>query len=589
MALDVIVDGMVDDFKSRYGLNELSKDKAFEYLVNFLAVTKYQEDAFSEKSDLNNLVVDEKSQFGLDAIAFIVNGNLVTTKDDIIQYSKSKILNVQILFIQSKTSNKLETGDLLKTIEATKNFFLNFGAINEKNDNIINCKDIWDEIHSFSNYKYCSSESPLCHIVYAVDTDNFGDTELVNSLIQNNEKELLEKLPDIRRTKIEIWGKQRLINFYNEITNSNECNITFNNYIELSSINGVSSSYIGFLPGSEYLKILTSENGTIRRRIFYENVRDYQGDSNTVNQEISKTIKNQKMRDQFILLNNGVTIISKKITPLGSKQYELKDFQIVNGCQTSNVLFELKDDIKDIQIPVKIIATEDTDLITNIVKATNRQTQVPEETFVVLSDYHKNIQIYFSQMQGKMPLDFVYERRAGEFVNLIGDKYKINLHNLVRATTAIFFQDPHMVYNNNPAIIIKNRSEKIFNRNQPLEMYYIAAYLFIYLQKLENSQSLEKGDFINKYYILTVVYCLITQNKNKREFDSKDFKKELNECLDELKRNKIKDYFSKASSFVQHQMNKYFKEYSMRDNEIRKLSDFKDYIFENLTEEFLEE
>lgn len=589
MALDSIVNGMVDDFSSRYGLGELPKEKVFEYLVNFLAVTKYQEDAFSEKTDLGNLVVDEKSQFGLDAIAFIVNGNLVTTKDDIIQYSKSKMLDAKILFIQSKTSNKLETGDLLKTVEATKHFFLDFDAINEKNDNIINCKDIWDEIHSSNNYKYCSSDSPFCQIIYAVDTDNFDDNEIVESIIKNNEKDLLDTLPDIRRTKIEIWGKQRLINFYNEITNSNECNITFNNYIELSSINGVSSSYIGFLPGNEYLKIITSEDGTIRRRIFYENVRDYQGDSNTVNKEISATIKNKKMKDQFILLNNGVTIISKKITPLGSKQYELKDFQIVNGCQTSNVLFELKDNINDIQIPVKIIATEDTDLITNIVKATNRQTQVPEETFVVLSDYHKNIQIYFSQMQGKMPLDFVYERRSGEFVNLIGNKYKINLHNLVRSTTAIFFQDPHMVYNNNPAIIIKKRSEKIFNKNHPLEMYYIAAYLFISLQKLENSQSLDKGDFINKYYILTVVYCLITNNKNKREFESKEFKKELGECLEKLKRNKIKEYFSKASRFVQHQMNKYCKEYSMRDNEIRKLSDFKDYIFEYLTEDFLEE
>lgn len=589
MALDTIMKGMVEEFSSKNGFANLEESKAFEYLVNFLAVTKYQEDAFSDRADFDSLVVDSKGQFGLDAIAFIINGNLVTSKDDIIQYAKSNYLDVNILFIQSKTSNKLESGDFLKTIQATKNFISNFSAINEKNENIITCKEIWDEIFSYKNYKFCNSVSPACHIIYAIDTDNFGQTELIESLISNNENDFKKLFSDLRNIKIELWGKQRLINYYKEITNTNTCNINFKSYIELDSIKGVNNSYIGYLPGKEYLKIITSDDGSMRRRIFYENVRDFQGSKNTVNTEISKTINNTESQDQFILLNNGVTIITKKITSLGSNNYELKDFQIVNGCQTSNVIFNSRDKVDNILVPVKIIATEDTNIITNIVKATNRQTPVPEETFIVLSEYHKNIQLLFNQYQSKMPIDIVYERRAGEYPNFLTNKYKINLHNLIRSVTCIFFQDPHVVYNNNPAIILKNRTDKLFKDSHPIEMYYISAYLFAYLQKLINEEILGHYDFTNKYYILTVLYIMLTKNKKIRMFESKEFSKELDKVMQILFKEDLKQYYIDASNFVSHKIEEYKKQNEkLQMVAIRKLSDFRDFIFESITPDTFE-
>ena len=57
----------------------------------------------------------------------------------------------------------------------------------------------------------------------------------------------------------------------------------------------------------------------------------------------------------------------------------MTDFQIVNGCQTSNEIYRQREDAKDILIPVKIIHTTDSDLIAMIVRASNRQTTVPDE------------------------------------------------------------------------------------------------------------------------------------------------------------------------------------------------------------------
>ena len=75
MALGKVLEGILKDFSDDYNTNDLCLEKQYEYLVNYLLVTKYHPDAINDKSDLEGLVVDEKSQFGLDAIAFIINNS----------------------------------------------------------------------------------------------------------------------------------------------------------------------------------------------------------------------------------------------------------------------------------------------------------------------------------------------------------------------------------------------------------------------------------------------------------------------------------------------------------------------------------
>lgn len=118
------------------------------------------------------------------------------------------------------------------------------------------------------------------------------------------------------------------------------------------------------------MKLIVDENGEIRKSVFYDNARDFQGD-NAVNHEMSDTIATTA--DRFILYNNGVTIICKKLSNIRNK-YTLTDYQIVNGCQTSHVLFNNKDEINgNLQIPIKLIETEDDETVNKIIKATNRQ------------------------------------------------------------------------------------------------------------------------------------------------------------------------------------------------------------------------
>ena len=159
---------------------------------------------------------------------------------------------------------------------------------------------------------------------------------------------------------------------------------------------------MGYLSGEEYLKIIVDNQGDIRTRVFYENVRDYQGESNPVNQEIRHTLNTSLLRDKFVLLNNGVTIVTKHFKSLGSNMFELREFQVVNGCQTSHEIYAARAYAKDILVPVKIIHTTDADVISMIVKSTNRQTPVPTEAFVALETYHKHLQQVFEEYSKKM-------------------------------------------------------------------------------------------------------------------------------------------------------------------------------------------
>lgn len=59
------------------------------------------------------------------------------------------------------------------------------------------------------------------------------------------------------------------------------------------------------------------------------------------------------------MLNNGITIIAENVQITGTTAV-LTDYQIVNGCQTSHVLYENRnlDGIEELLIPIKVIGTK---------------------------------------------------------------------------------------------------------------------------------------------------------------------------------------------------------------------------------------
>ena len=74
--MDRITKSLLDEFSRDYGLDGLSEDDRFEHLASYVTVHRQ----YSETFDTFEIVLGDKAM-GIDAIATIINGNLITDVD----------------------------------------------------------------------------------------------------------------------------------------------------------------------------------------------------------------------------------------------------------------------------------------------------------------------------------------------------------------------------------------------------------------------------------------------------------------------------------------------------------------------------
>ena len=68
----------------------------------------------------------------------------------------------------------------------------------------------------------------------------------------------------------------------------------------------------------------------------------------------------------------------------------------MNGCQTSHVLHDNESLLSDsVRIPFRLIGTQDENVIEDIIRATNRQTEVKDEQFFAMKNFAKKLEAYF--------------------------------------------------------------------------------------------------------------------------------------------------------------------------------------------------
>ena len=209
----------------------------------------------------------------------------------------------------------------------------------------------------------------------------------------------------------------------------------------LPNITGVREAYLGVVPATEYVRLIVDESGQIRKSLFTDNVRDYQGD-NPVNLQIAQTLRSDA-REGFAVLNNGVTIVARVLRTTGDKIY-IEDYQIVNGGQTSHVLFNERDALTDeVFVPIKLISTENDELTTAVITATNSQTAVKAEELNARATFERRLEQFFDTYEG--PKALYYERRSKQYRDSpeIEKVRIVTRQQLVRAFAATFRDEPH--------------------------------------------------------------------------------------------------------------------------------------------------
>jgi hypothetical protein len=242
------------------------------------------------------------------------------------------------------------------------------------------------------------------------------------------------------------------------------------------------------------------------RGLFYENVRDFQGD-NPVNIEIKNTLKSQD-RDAFVLMNNGVTIVADDLKTTGD-MFTLIGFQIVNGCQTSHVIFNNKEAITDnILIPVKLIVGPADDLKNNVIKATNRQTVVKTEELSALTDFQKLLESYYEATQGDHRL--YYERRSQQYRAIPGlEKIRIiSISSQIRSFASMFLGRAHQA-SRYYGTLLKDIESRIFIDGHFPVSYYASAYALFRLEYFFRRRLIDNELRVFKYHLLGIYRMIV--------------------------------------------------------------------------------
>lgn len=504
--MDRITTNLLGEFSHEHQTEHLPEEVRFEHFAAYVTVSRQ----YGESFDTADIVTGAGGDTGIDAIAIIVNGTLVTDPELVDQLvSTNGYVEAAFVFVQAKRSPNFEASAIGDFGYAVRDFFQESPSL-VRNEAVQSAAETANRIYAVSGKM--TRGKPSCRLCYVTTGKWTNDQNLVARL--SSEKDLLVDLNLFREVEYEPVDADAIQRLYQQSKNAVSREFAFPQRTVLPDIPGVSEAYLGLVPAKTLLSLLKDETGGILKSIFYDNVRDFQ-DYNPVNDEIRHTLESSELRARFALMNNGVTIIARTLRTTGNRFY-IEDYQIVNGCQTSHVLFDQREHLDDsVMIPLRLIATQDDEVTASIVKATNRQTEVRKEQLIALGDFQKKLELFFQAQEE--PRRLYYERRSRQYNRAAGiEKTRIvTVPNLIRAYAAMILEEPHRT-TRNYAGLLERVGTDIFGADDKLDPYYLAALAAYRLEFLFRNQQLEAKYKAARYHLLLASRLLASDQSRPR-------------------------------------------------------------------------
>lgn len=476
--------------------------------------------------------VDGTLDGGIDNLYIFINGDFIdwtsfTLEDSQDLEDSENLLNkkfirekykrnieIEVVLIQSKLENSFNETAILK-LKSTLNNLLslenNFEEYSERyNPQILEAFLVLREI-------YLTLIPRRCEVLFNIYYTSKGIDVHANVEAQARE---LEKLVSDKLTnttaKLEFIGAKKLTDLYQKIQD-----IDFELNLVENTISNNSSSYIGLVNIRELFKFITDDKNILIKHIFESNVRDYQG-KNNVNSEIANTL-NVNMTEDFWWLNNGVTILSSKITPASNKKLTIQNPEIVNGLQTSSEIYryfkenprlletqETQETQEKRNVLVRVIVPSSDEVRDKIIKATNSQTQIPKSSLRATDPIHRQIENFLKTK------NFFYDRRKNFYKNE-GKKPKeiISIPFMSQCLISVLMQKPDYARARPSSLLDDDASyDRLFSENIPLNVYYLLSYYGKKIEEISRTiDGLEQSQSSDiKFHLLYCTVALTVKN-----------------------------------------------------------------------------
>ena len=535
-----IIESCLKKFCEENDIESEEESKQFEFFSNYIIAY----DKCPTNFDFRDITSDDIDG-GIDGIIYFIDDELATTLDEVqdIFSRRKKSLSVDMVFIQAKTSENYDRGEILKFSEGVDDFVAPISTL-PQGQFLIDSKRIFNYI--IDNVSRVKNGRPNCTMYYVCTSNNDIADEIEAARLLAIRK--INNTGYFNSVEFQYVGLKQLMKLWTNMNCSASAIVSVERFVPYPTMGDITEAYIAVISAKEFIeKLLLTSEGKIKLHIFEENVRAFLGQENPVNEKIKHTLTNEKQCDKFAIYNNGITIISPDVK-VQSNKISLENYQIVNGCQTSNVLFECKDeDIESAFVTVKIIEATDPDVISDIVSATNNQSKVDGNQFLAFKPFVRRLEKYFETTQDipNKEVKLYFERRLGQYRNSEIPKKKIySITDAGRAVGALFLLKPDLA-SRYPNKFISEMATTIFDERNKEEAFYLAALVDYKLKPFYQKNKSLSRYAIYKWHIITIFGFLATcikppQLKNKKKIQEYS-KKVLQICCNDDKLQSIVD------------------------------------------------
>jgi len=486
--IDPIIDAKFSKFREKMGIKNIQDGIAFEQFVNYSILIGHQSSAFNGDNELFEKVnIGGRGDMGIDGLAIKINGIIVRS----IEETKSLVnklpkIEIEFIFIQSKYKQEFTKGEFINFSSGVRDFLSENSKMPHSGE-IQELMDIKEYLIS-EDAVYKWTDNPSVRMYY-VTMAKEHDSKTQSALAEMFKEDIL-RLNTYKEPIIFFVNRKELKSILDSNDNIFKETINFIYSMPLTEVQDVANSCVLLCYATELKKLLKSPDGLIRKSLFDDNVRDFQGRT-SINLDIDSTITNEP--EKFVLLNNGITIVCDEFV-YSNMQITIKNPQIVNGCQTSHVIFNSTKEklLSKAPVIIKLISTENSDITNQIVKGTNNQNIVPREAFETTKPFHQDLEEFINALSLNYS-KFYYERRSKQYDHNPTIMYyqKIDLRIIIQAFVGMFLNSPHIAHKSELELL-SIYANQLFLEHQSKYSYFTAALSYYELETLFREGIIEK-------------------------------------------------------------------------------------------------
>jgi hypothetical protein len=494
-----IVKAHLDSFVASFGLEADQESVQFEKFSTYCVLSS----RFSAAFDLDD-VSTGPGDTGIDGVAIVIDEEVETSVEDVRAAFETPRRNhdVDVIFVQAKRSEGFDLGDFLKFKEAILRFATQSPYLAEDSV-LIDARNTFDivlnEVPKIRNGKPSLTARFVATGIY--QQPGALETAL------NDFRAQLAALGLFHEIDVRFIDRDELTRLWVGTYSGTSASLPAFSIAALPNIAGIDEAYLAVVRARDLVtNLLATEDGNLRTQVFEENVRSFLGMENPVNQSIAATLASEAA-SRFPVLNNGITIVSPDVKLQGTTLH-LTNYQIVNGCQTSNVLFENREILGDVMVNVKVVKTGSEDVFAELVQATNSQTKVEGTQFLSLRPIIKRVEQYFNTYEGAESRLFL-ERRDRQYVGQDIPATRIfNLHSAAKCVAAMFCNRPELA-SRYPRQMYEELTETIFSDSTKESVFYAACVTMYRFNLLVSNSAVPQNMKRFKWHMLALVRALV--------------------------------------------------------------------------------